>query len=320
MKERLCAGRMLLLATTLALGVLFNLPEGVAAEVPSNEEETGTVLMKIAQSLGFFIGDQLTSRSDSVGGCNIGGRYYSDQSWVPVGGSRLCRCLRGIVRAPCRTERRRIPSTPPSSFAVGLSFGTSSSRGGGNRSQTIDQIKEGVSEVSFKTPVIRLEDGRTKVIAKKTETKRKLNTSKGTQATLASDKGTETTLTSGKGTQRRLTSGRGTAKLFRLFPEVVEPVLRTSNKTGCHVGGDFYQYPALTQSMSACRCTVEGMLWCWNSGIPTCLGCMVAQQFVPAEETFRISDGSTCSCSCKTKMEERCLRENVLLYNNAVVR
>ena len=68
------------------------------------------------------------------------------------------------------------------------------------------------------------------------------------------------------------------------------------------------------------RCTVEGMLWCWKSGIPTCLGCMVAQQFVPAEETFRISDGSTCSCSCKTKMEERCLRENVLLYNNAVVR
>ena len=35
--------------------------------------------------------------------------------------------------------------------------------------------------------------------------------------------------------------------------KVVEPVLRTSNKTGCHVGGDFYQYPTLTQSMSACR-------------------------------------------------------------------
>ena len=121
----------------------------------------------------FVSGDQLTSRSDSVGGCNIGGRYYSDQSWVPVGGSRLCRCLRGIVRAPCRTERRRIPSTPPSSFAVGLSFGTSSSsKGGGNRSQTIDQIKKGFSEVSFKTPVIRLEDGRTKVIDKKTETKK----------------------------------------------------------------------------------------------------------------------------------------------------
>ena len=33
MKERLCAGRMLLLATTLALGVLFNLPE-VCAEIP----------------------------------------------------------------------------------------------------------------------------------------------------------------------------------------------------------------------------------------------------------------------------------------------
>ena len=203
----------------------------------------------------------MTSRSDSVGGCNIGGRYYSDQSWVPVGGSRLCRCLRGIVRAPCRTERRRIPSAPPSSFAVGLSFGTSSSsKGGGNRSQTINQIRKGVSEVSFKTPVIRLEDGRTQVIDKKTETKRKLNTSKGTQATLTSDKGTETILTSSKGTQRRLTSGRGTAKLFRLFPEVVEPVLRTSNKTGCHVGGDFYQYPALTQSMSACRFDLGVML------------------------------------------------------------
>ena len=33
MKERLFAGRMLLLATTLALGVLFNLPE-VCAEIP----------------------------------------------------------------------------------------------------------------------------------------------------------------------------------------------------------------------------------------------------------------------------------------------
>ena len=33
MKERLSAGRMLLLATTLALGVLFNLPE-VCAEIP----------------------------------------------------------------------------------------------------------------------------------------------------------------------------------------------------------------------------------------------------------------------------------------------
>ena len=202
----------------------------------------------------------MTSRSDSVGGCNIGGRYYSDQSWVPVGGSRLCRCLRGIVRAPCRTERRRIPSAPPSSFAVGLSFGTSSSR---NRSQTIDQIKKGVSEVSFKTPVIRLEDGRTQVIDKKTETKRKLNTSKGTQATL----------TSGKGTQRRLTSGRGTAKLFRLFPEVVEPVLRTSNKTGCHVGGDFYQYPALTQSMSACR---------FDLGVSYCvMYCFLCCHFIP---------------------------------------
>ena len=221
----------------------------------------------------------MTSRSDSVGGCNIGGRYYSDQSWVPVGGSRLCRCLRGIVRAPCRTERRRIPSTPPSSFAVGLSFGTSSSsKGGGNRSQTIDQIKKGFSEVSFKTPVIRLEDGRTKVIEKKTETKRKLNTSKGTQATLASDKGTETTLTSGKGTQRRLTSGRGTAKLFRLFPEVVEPVLRTSNKTGCHVGGDFYQYPALTQSMSACRFDLGVML------------CFLCCHFIPYSHII--------SCSC----------------------
>ena len=205
----------------------------------------------------FISGDQLTSRSDSVGGCNIGGRYYSDQSWVPVGGSRLCRCLRGIVRAPCRTERRRIPSTPPSSFAVGLSFGTSSFR---NRSQTIDQIKKGGSEVSFKTPVIRLEDGRTKVIDKQMGTKRKLNTGKGTQATLTSGKGTETTHTTGKGTQRRLTSGRGTAKLFRLFPEVVEPVLRTSNKTGCHVGGDFYQYPTLTQSMSACRFDLGVML------------------------------------------------------------
>ena len=30
--------------------------QGVAAQAPSEEEESGTVLMKIAQSLGFFIG------------------------------------------------------------------------------------------------------------------------------------------------------------------------------------------------------------------------------------------------------------------------
>ena len=68
-----------------------------------------------------------------------------------------------------------------------------------------------------------------------------------------------------------------------------------------------------------CRCTVEGMLWCWRRGIPQCLGCMVGRAFVPAEASFRLSDGTGCSCQCKVKMEERCLRDNVLL-NNALVR
>ena len=38
--------------------------QGVAAQAPSEEEESGTVLMKIAQSLGFFIGKARR-------GCNI---------------------------------------------------------------------------------------------------------------------------------------------------------------------------------------------------------------------------------------------------------
>merc|ERR1719234_1381122 len=123
---------------TLAAASLFNLPEGVdAAQSASKEEQPGTVLMQIAQSLGFFIGDHLTSRSESIGGCSIGGRDYPDGSWVPVGGLRTCRCMRGIVRAPCRAEtRRRIQPTPPPSFAVGLAFGTLS-RGNENKNRTI---------------------------------------------------------------------------------------------------------------------------------------------------------------------------------------
>jgi len=287
-KERLDVARMLLLAMTLAAASLFNLPEGVAAQAPS-KEEPGTVLMQIAQSLGFFIGDHLTSRSESFGGCSLGGRDYPDGAWVPVGGSRICRCMRGIVRAPCKAERRQVQRPPPSSFAVGLSFGTSS-MGNKNKNWTIGQIKKGIAEVSFKPPIVRLKTEGTKIAPQ------------------------EKTVT-----RRRLTSGKGTAKLFKLFQEVQEPVVRTSNKTGCHVGGNFYEYPTLTQSMSACRCTVEGMLWCWRRGIPQCLGCMVGPSFVPAEGSFRLADGTGCSCQCKAKMEARCLRDNVLLHN-AVVR
>lgn len=274
---------------TLAAASLFNLPKGVDAQSASKEEEPGTVLMQIAQSLGFFIGDHLTSRSDSVGGCSIGGRDYPDGAWVPVGGSRICRCMRGIVRAPCRAERRRIQPTPPPSFAVGLSFGTLS---GGNekKNKTIGQINKSIAEVSFKQPIIMSNNEGLNIAPK------------------------EKTVT-----RRRLTSGKGTAKLFKLFPEVQEPVVRTSNKTGCHVGGKFFEYPTLTQSMSACRCTVEGMLWCWQRGVPQCLGCMVGTSFVPAEGTFWLSDGTGCSCQCKQKMEERCLRDNVQL-DNVIVR
>jgi len=276
---------MLLLAMTLAAASLFNLPKGVDAQSSSKEEEPGTVLMQIAQSLGFFIGDHLTSRSDSSGGCSIGGRDYPDGAWVPVGGSRICRCMRGIVRAPCRAERRRIQPTPPPSFAVGLSFGTLS---GGNekKNKTIGQINKSIAEVSFKQPIVMLKNEGTKIGPK------------------------EKTVT-----RRRLTSGKGTAKLFKLFPEVQEHVVRTSNKTGCHVRGKFFEYPTLTQSMSACRCTVEGMLWCWRRGVPQCLGCMVGTSFMPAEANFWLSDGTGCSCQCKQKMEERCLRDNVQLDN-----
>ena len=165
----------------------------------------------------------MTSRSGSFGGCSIGGRNYPDGAWVPVGGSRVCRCMRGIVRAPCKAERRLARPTPPSSFAVGLSFGTSA-RGSGNKNRTIGQINKNIAQVSFKPPIVRLEKEGTKVAPK------------------------EKTVT-----RRRLTSGKGTAKLFKLFKEVEEPVVRTSNTTGCHVGGNFYEYPTLTQSMSACR-------------------------------------------------------------------
>ena len=296
-------------------------------------------------------GDHLTSRNDSSGGCSVGGQDYPDGAWVPVGGSRICRCMRGIVRAPCRAERRRIQPTPPPSFAVGLSFGTLS---GGNekKNKTIGQINKSIVEVSFKQPIVMLKNEGTKIGPK------------------------EKTVT-----RRRLTSGKGTAKLFKLFPEVQEPVVRTSNKTGCHVGGKFFEYPTLTQSMSACRCalnvklynnvchvilscftpcqnmsfhnvtcqfmschcafvtgilskkrtyfhprtrnmrrcTVEGMLWCWRRGVPQCLGCMVGTSFVPAEANFWLSDGTGCSCQCKQKMEERCLRDNVQL-DNVIVR
>ena len=170
-----------------------------------------------------FLGDQLTSRSGSFGGCRLGGRDYPDGAWVPVGGSRICRCMRGIVRAPCKAERRQIQPTPPSSFAVGLSFGTSS-RGNENKNRTIGQINKAVGEVSFKPPIVRLKTEETRIGPKEKRV-----------------------------TKRRLTSGKGSAKLFKLFPEVAEPVVRTSNKTGCHVGGNFYEYPTLTQSMSACR-------------------------------------------------------------------
>ena len=165
----------------------------------------------------------MTSRSGSFGGCSIGVQDYPDGAWVPVGGSRVCRCMRGIVRAPCKAERRLARPTPPSSFAVGLSFGTSA-RGSGNKNRTIGQINKNIAEVSFKPPIVRLEKEGTKLAPK------------------------EKTVT-----RRRLTSGKGTAKLFKLFQEVEEPVVRTSNKTGCHVGGNFYEYPTLTQSMSACR-------------------------------------------------------------------
>ena len=176
-----------------------------------------------ARILLLFLGDQLTSRSGSFGGCRLGGRDYPDGAWVPVGGSRICRCMRGIVRAPCKAERRQIHPTPPSSFAVGLSFGTSS-RGNENKNRTIGQINKGIGEVSFKPPIERLKTEETRIGPNEKRV-----------------------------TKRRLTSGKGSAKLFKLFPEVAEPVVRTSNKTGCHVGGNFYEYPTLTQSMSACR-------------------------------------------------------------------
>jgi len=167
-KERLEVGssRMLLLAMTLAAVSLFNLPEGVAAESPSKEEEPGTVLMQIAQSLGLFIGDHLTSRSGSFGGCSIGGREYPDGAWVPVGGLRVCRCMRGIVRAPCKAERRLPQPSPPSSFAVGLSFGTSA-RGSENKNRTIGQINKNLAEVSFKPPIVMLKKEGTKIAPKK---------------------------------------------------------------------------------------------------------------------------------------------------------
>ena len=167
-----------------------------------------------------LLGDQLTSRSGSFGGCSIGGRDYPDGSWVPVGGLRICRCRRGIVRAPCEGRKTQ----QPSSFPVGLSFGTSS-RGDRIENRTIGGINKSIAAVSFKTPIVRLENKRKQIVPKEK-----------------------------KVTKRRLTSGKGTAKLFKLFPEVKEPVVRTSNKTGCHVGGEFYEYPTITQSMSACRC------------------------------------------------------------------
>ena len=118
--------------------------------------------------------------------------------------------------------------------------------------------------------------------------------------------------------RRREHSGKGKAKLFRLFPEVHEPVVRTSNSTGCTVGGAFYPYPDVTSAMSACRCTDQGMLWCWKLGVPKCLGCMVAGTFLKTGAAFTLVGGQSCSCQCSRKMEAGCLGGQVVRIDGQV--
>lgn len=255
-----------------------------------------------------------------AGGCQAGGSHYKDGAWVPVRHSRqpkhrhqtsfsgvsLCQCQGGSVR--CHGGERATQAVTPRTFAVGLSFKTSS--------KTQDN-----GRVSFNTGAAKIGD-------------RTGDVSAAVRKILNKDRFVESEPSERKAglSKRRLTSGKGTAKLFRLFPEVHDPAIRTSNSTGCSVGGEYYPYPASTSGMAACRCTDSGMLWCWQTGVPRCLGCMLGGAHLPEGSSYTVGGdhltvggahlppgslhtvggGARCTCQCKVKMSSQCLSGKVL--------
>jgi hypothetical protein len=213
-----------------------------------------------------------------------GCRGAREGAWVPTGSGTACLCRAGKIGPPCRgLARRRTEPTPPGSFIVGLTFGTAAKAGENSdwpRSSGSSKMSPRPAVSSFQT---------------------RFKSSQGLSLV------TTPSVELNRGTKRRLTSGHGTAKLFRLFPEVKEPVIRTSNMTGCTVRGQFYEYPASLATASACRCTDAGMLWCWRSGVPLCAGCLVSGSYVPAGAAFTLRDGTGCSCTCRERMDPSCL-------------
>ena len=103
--------------------------------------------------------------------------------------------------------------------------------------------------------------------------------------------------------------GIGTGAFYKLYPDLEKPVVKTSNRTGCWVRGNFFTFPTtITSSTSTLRCTVEGMLWHFKGGLPECLGCFsVGDHFLPDQSSFSLKTGKVCSCNCNERMDQHCL-------------
>ena len=112
--------------------------------------------------------------------------------------------------------------------------------------------------------------------------------------------------------------GAGTGAFYKLYPDDEKPVVKTSNRTGCWVRGNFFTFPTdITSRASTLRCTVEGMLWHFRGGLPECLGCFsVGDHFLPDQSMYSLNSGKVCTCNCNQRMDQQCL---VALLDEGVV-
>ena len=102
--------------------------------------------------------------------------------------------------------------------------------------------------------------------------------------------------------------GSGTGAFYKLYPDLEKPVVKTSNRTGCWVRGNFFTFPNnISSSASTLRCTVEGMLWHFKAGLPECLGCfLVGNQFLANQAIYSLKTGKECTCTCNQRMDREC--------------
>ena len=102
--------------------------------------------------------------------------------------------------------------------------------------------------------------------------------------------------------------GSGTGAFYKLYPDLEKPVVKTSNRTGCWVRGNFFTFPkAISSSASTLKCTVEGMLWHFKAGLPECLGCfLVGNQFLANQAIYMLKTGKECTCNCNQRMDREC--------------